>query len=90
MDDNHALGIFGLSSTASKALRDYHSGLLIPTVKIRNLSEAGRVTQLKAQRLIGKYSNIFTFSHNSKIIVISRTSDNAKFEYSIDCRTSSN
>ena len=64
VDDNHALGIFGIASHAAQALRENQdqqnkhnnnpNQQLLPVVKLRTLNQAGRLTQLKAQRLIGK------------------------------------
>jgi len=55
VDDNHALGIFSIASHAGQALREnqeqeHTDGGQV--VKLRTLNQAGRLTQLKAQRLI--------------------------------------
>ena len=55
MDDNHALGIFGIASHAAQALRENQEQSGQNVVKLRTLNQAGRLTQLKAQRLIGKF-----------------------------------
>ena len=56
MDDNHALGIFGIASHAAQALRENQENQNGQNVvKLRTLNQAGRLTQLKAQRLIGKF-----------------------------------
>jgi len=49
VDDNSALGIFPTSTIAAKALRNHESFL---PIKVRELAEANKLTQLKAQRLI--------------------------------------
>ena len=58
VDDNHALGIFSIASHAGQALRENKEQVHTDAgqvVKLRTLNQAGRLTQLKAQRLIGKY-----------------------------------
>lgn len=55
VDDNHALGIFSIASHAGQALRENKEQVHTDAgqvVKLRTLNQAGRLTQLKAQRLI--------------------------------------
>lgn len=49
VDDSSALGIFPTASKAAEALRESDS---FSPIKIRELSQANKLTQLKAQRLI--------------------------------------